>query len=143
MVVVSAGLKNIGTNAGNKHPRAETLRRFLQFTAANGTQQQRAVDAFDTATKQWTTVQINKGVYDTALDGTVVLLSDGQRTWNEADPAPGAANPPVAAVTYVSSKGSGVYHFAECVDAKRIKPENRVESSTPPDGKVLHRGCPR
>ena len=146
-VVVSAGLKDVGTNKGYKHPRAETIRRFLQYTADNGTQQQRMIDAFDTAKNEWTTVQINKGIYDTALDGTVVLLSDGQNTWNEADapPSDGTATGVVApsTVSYVYTKGSKVYHFADCADARNIKSENRIESSTPPKGKELHRGCPR
>jgi hypothetical protein len=48
-----------------------------------------------------------------------------------------------AALRYVSTKGSKIYHFEECADAKRIKVSNRVESATPPKGKELHRGCPR
>jgi hypothetical protein len=87
-------------------------------------------------------VQINKGIYETAHDGTVVLLSDGQRVWNEADdqaPQPDA----VTTVQYVCAKGSNIYHFADCADAKKIKPENLLTSDAPFNGKQLHRGCPR
>src|SRR5450756_1208823 len=59
IVVVSAGEKDIGTNKGYKHPRAETITRFLGFTKANGTADLRTIDAYDTDAKKWTEVQIN------------------------------------------------------------------------------------
>lgn len=140
IVVVSAGEKAVGTNAGYKHPRSETLLRFLQFTAPTGTADTRTVDAYDTIKKKWTTVQINQGVYVTATDGTVVLASDGQKTWKDTFTDSDTATTPLR---YVYTKTSSVYHFPECADAKKIKPENRIESSTPPSKRELHRGCPR
>jgi hypothetical protein len=55
-------------------------------------------------------------------------------------PTPDATPQPVG---FVHSRKSDVYHFANCVDAARIKPENRVVSDTPPEDKTLHKNCPR
>lgn len=59
----------------------------------------------------------------------------------EAPPGPedGTRVPP----KYIGSKGSSVYHYAECNQAKRISPESRVEYHDPPEGKRLHTGCPK
>jgi phosphatidylserine/phosphatidylglycerophosphate/cardiolipin synthase-like enzyme len=48
-----------------------------------------------------------------------------------------------APAAYVGSKGSGIYHLADCKDAARISPANRVEYDEPPKGKRLHAGCPK
>jgi beta-lactamase superfamily II metal-dependent hydrolase len=141
MIVVSAGEKDVGTNKGYKHPRAETVTRFLAFTKGSGDVDLRMIDAYDTAAKKWVRMQINAGVYVTSVDGTVVISSDGQQTWKEDSLVTGA--PGVTVLRYVYSRNSDIYHFADCADAKRIKPENRVISDTPPAGKELHRGCPR
>lgn len=58
----------------------------------------------------------------------------------EATPTPGATP---AAPRFVHSRNSEIYHFPNCADAARIKPENRVESDAPPEDKTLHRNCPR
>src|SRR5262249_13419079 len=141
IIVVSAGEKDIGTNKGYKHPRAETIRRFLDFTKGNGDADLRTIDAYDTDKKQWTEVQINAGVYVTTVDGSFTITSDGKTTSKgEETGSVGSGNAPVR---YVYSKDSTMYHFEECSFAKRIKPENRVVSKTPPDDKDLHTGCPR
>jgi competence protein ComEC len=142
IVVVSAGEKDIGTNKGYKHPRAETITRFLGFTKANGTADLRTIDAYDTDAKKWTEVQINAGVYVTAVDGTITIASDGTKTWKgEEGPELISENAPVR---YVYTKAdSEWYHLEECAVAKRIKPENRIVSKTPPEGREMHRGCPR
>jgi hypothetical protein len=66
------------------------------------------------------------------------------------EPAAGVSTPPAGpsggtatAPRFVHSRHSDVYHFANCSDAARIKPENRITSDTPPEDKRLHRGCPR
>jgi beta-lactamase superfamily II metal-dependent hydrolase len=141
IVVVSAGEKDIGTNKGYKHPRAETITRFLGFTKANGTADLRTIDAYDTATRKWTEVQINAGVYVTTVDGTITISSDSAKTWKgEEGPELVSENAPVR---YVYTKDSPMYHFEECSVAKRIKPDNRIVSRTPPEDKDLHKGCPR
>jgi hypothetical protein len=58
----------------------------------------------------------------------------------ETDTTP-AASPQTARFVY--SRNSEIYHFANCVDAARIKPENRIESDVPPEDKSLHKNCPR
>ena len=46
--------------------------------------------------------------------------------------------------TFVASKNSEVYHISnECVDARRIKPANRVTGEAAKKGRRLHDGCPR
>jgi len=141
IIVVSAGEKDIGTNKGYKHPRAETIARFLGFTKANGDADLRTIDAYDTATKKWTEVQINAGVYVTSVDGTFTIESDGKKTWKGEESSDQVSEN--APVRYVYSKDSPMYHFEECSVAKRIKADNRVVSKTPPDDKELHKGCPR
>lgn len=59
----------------------------------------------------------------------------------EPTPMPGAT--PEPAHSFVHSRNSQVYHFANCADVARIKPENRVESDEPPEDKTLHKNCPR
>jgi hypothetical protein len=56
-------------------------------------------------------------------------------------PTPGAS--PSPAQTFVHSRNSQVYHFANCADVARIKPENRVEANIEPEDKTLHKKCPR
>jgi hypothetical protein len=44
----------------------------------------------------------------------------------------------------IASKKSAVYHLNnDCVDAKPIKPENRVTGKDAKIGRHLHTGCPR
>jgi competence protein ComEC len=105
IIVVSAGEKNIGTNVGYKHPRAETIRRFLGFTKENGNTDLRTIDAYETATKKWTEVQINAGVYVTTVDGPITIGSDGTTTW-KGDQGPDLVSEN-APVRYVYTKDSG------------------------------------
>ncbi len=44
---------------------------------------------------------------------------------------------------FVGSRNSEVYHYPNCADVKKIKPENLVKYKTAPEGKRQHRGCPR
>jgi competence protein ComEC len=141
IIVVSAGARDVGTNSGYRHPRAETIAQFLKFTKPNGDADLRTVDAFDTKKNKWSEMQINAGLYVTSVDGAITLLSDGQKTW-KADAGP-AEPSETAPLRYVYSKNSDIYHFEECADAGNIKPENRITSKSPPAGKTLHRGCPR
>ena len=57
--------------------------------------------------------------------------------WEGARPATPAAP------RYAWSKKSGLYHYAECADVARIKPENLERGDSPPEGKTLHQGCPK
>jgi hypothetical protein len=58
-------------------------------------------------------------------------------------PTPGASPTPLATQNFVHSRNSNIYHFANCADVARIKPQNRLESATPPEDKTLHDRCPR
>jgi competence protein ComEC len=140
IVVVSAGEKDIGTNKGYKHPRAETIKRFLELTKTNGNVDPRKIDAYDTATKKWTEMEIHAGVYVTSVDGTILVTSDGITTRKgEGGPDLASENAPIR---YVFSKDSAIYHFEECSVAKRIKSGNRMVAKQPPEDKELHKGCP-
>ena len=55
--------------------------------------------------------------------------------------SPGAT--PAATQMFVHSRNSNKYHFANCADVARIKPQNRIETSQEPEDKTLHAGCPR
>lgn len=57
-----------------------------------------------------------------------------------ATPSPGST---AAAGGFVSSRNSDVFHFANCLDVARIRPENRIFTATEPEDKRLHVGCPR
>lgn len=57
----------------------------------------------------------------------------------EPDPSPS----PAPAQSFVHSRNSQVYHFANCADVARIKPQNRIESNVAPEDKTLHANCPR
>lgn len=48
-----------------------------------------------------------------------------------------------AGVRYVGTRNGSVYHFPECRDAVRIKPDNLIGFAEKPAGRRLHRGCPR
>ncbi len=50
---------------------------------------------------------------------------------------------PPTASTYVWSKNSNVYHYANCKVAQTISPANRQTGATPPPGKTLHKDCPK
>jgi phosphatidylserine/phosphatidylglycerophosphate/cardiolipin synthase-like enzyme len=55
----------------------------------------------------------------------------------------GAAGDNSADVKFVGSKNSDVYHYPNCADVKKIKPENLVKYKAAPEGKRLHKGCPK
>ncbi len=56
-------------------------------------------------------------------------------------PTPGVTTP--ATQGFVHSRNREIYHFPNCADAARIKAENRVETTEPPEDKTLHKNCPR
>jgi hypothetical protein len=58
-------------------------------------------------------------------------------------PSPSPGVTPSPATSFVHSRNSDKYHFANCADVARIKPENRLESNSPPEDKTLHQNCPR
>lgn len=68
------------------------------------------------------------GTYLPPVGGSAATPSD-----NKADPD----------VEFVGSKKSDVYHYPNCADLKKIKPENLVKYRSAPQGTRLHRGCPR
>jgi hypothetical protein len=60
-----------------------------------------------------------------------------------ATPVGGTPTTPVTD-TAVASRRSEVFHVSgECLDAQRIKPENRITGADARRGKQLHQGCPR
>lgn len=59
--------------------------------------------------------------------------------WGFSEPTPAAP----AGGTYGWSKNSSVYHYIDCSEIRKIKPENLQKGSQPPAGKTLHTGCPK
>lgn len=55
--------------------------------------------------------------------------------------SPGAS--PAPTQSFVHSRNSQVYHFANCADVARIKPHNRIDTNQEPEDKTLHDRCPR
>jgi beta-lactamase superfamily II metal-dependent hydrolase len=76
VVAVSCGARGVSTNASYKHPRYERLEALLSHA---GPRQGAAVaiEAFDSAGEQWRTLDLNRAVYVTTVDGTLVFESDG------------------------------------------------------------------
>lgn len=56
---------------------------------------------------------------------------------------PTATPTPTATHLFVHSRNSKIFHFANCADVARIKPENRIETDVEPEDKTLHDKCPR
>jgi len=44
---------------------------------------------------------------------------------------------------YVWSKRAKVYHYADCIYVHNILPDNYQSGNTKPEGKTLHKGCPK
>jgi competence protein ComEC len=79
IAVVSCGKRDVGTNAGYKHPRVSTVRAYddwFAFSAAehppNG-----AVWAYDADQDTWRSTSRRRGLWVTTKDGTVTVESDG------------------------------------------------------------------
>jgi hypothetical protein len=70
-----------------------------------------------------------------------VWIEPGQPTAPSVPPP--TSGPQPDATVFVHSRRSDRYHFANCADVARIKPENRVVSDMPPEDRILHKGCPR
>ncbi len=69
---------------------------------------------------------------------------DKERFFAQSEPMPGGEAAGAARTgRYAWSVNSKVYHFADCADVARIKPENLRTGAFPPPGKTLHAGCPR
>jgi len=60
-----------------------------------------------------------------------------------AAPSSASAVAPIAAGRYAWSLTSNAYHYADCADVARIKPENLRTGDAPPPGRHLHAGCPK
>jgi beta-lactamase superfamily II metal-dependent hydrolase len=60
-------------------------------------------------------------------------------TW-EANSSASTGTP---AITYAWSKNSTVYHYSTCRYVQNISPGNLMTDPTPPQGKTLHKECPK
>lgn len=49
----------------------------------------------------------------------------------------------VDSYAFVGSKNTKVYHYPHCADVARIRPENLIHFSGTPEGRALHKDCPR
>jgi beta-lactamase superfamily II metal-dependent hydrolase len=76
VVAVSCGAPGVSTNAPYKHPRYERLEAMLSQA---GPRQGAAVaiEAFNSASEQRRTLDLDRAVYVTTVDGTLVFVSDG------------------------------------------------------------------
>lgn len=78
VIAVSCGKRDTGTNKRYKHPRAETLAAFLGVA---GPRQGSAVEveAFDSTARTWGVVSLDRAVYVTTAEGSLVFESDGKK----------------------------------------------------------------
>lgn len=72
-----------------------------------------------------------------------VWIETGEPLAPPPQPSPSPVASPTPARDFVHSRNSQVYHFANCADVARIKPQNRIETATEPEDKTLHDRCPR
>lgn len=72
-----------------------------------------------------------------------VWIETGEALPPTPPPVSSPSASPAPAGTFVHSRNSQVYHFANCADVALIKPQNRIETDTEPEDKRLHDRCPR
>jgi beta-lactamase superfamily II metal-dependent hydrolase len=88
-------------------------------------------------------VEISPGAHEyTVTPSRQGVASVTYPTWRNGALTPTPPQP-VDAVTYVWSTKSGVYHYSNCKYVQNISPANRIEGTTPPSGKTLHKDCPK
>ena len=75
-VAVSCGAKGVGTNARYKHPRLERIQGMLAHTGPRSGSPV-TVEAFDSQTETWKSVALNKAVFVTTAEGSLVFESNG------------------------------------------------------------------
>jgi len=82
-VVVSSGKKEVGTNARYKHPRHSTMQNYNNWLRNHDegepSSQPGRVWAYDKPGKRWRQIERRRGLWVTPEDGTVVMLSDGEK----------------------------------------------------------------
>jgi beta-lactamase superfamily II metal-dependent hydrolase len=88
MAGASAGCKTVHPNSGYRHPRAKVLEALDQRIGGQG--DARTLQAGETASGQWKSVTINRGVYATPVDDTFVIVTDGHTISKQAVNVAGA-----------------------------------------------------
>lgn len=85
VAAISCGVRDVGTNAGYRHPRLSTIVNLLPRVRSEPGRDRR-IDAYDKAGERWTAVNIDRALYITAADGDLVFLSDGRGIRLRASP---------------------------------------------------------
>ena len=89
MAMMSSGCKNVSVNKGYRHPRVATID-ALDSTVPGSGEDERTLAAGKTATGQWTTSTIHRGIYATSADGAIVITADGSTIHKVSDTVEGA-----------------------------------------------------
>jgi len=79
VAAVSSGCKDIRPNDGYRHPRAVVIDRLQGAMASGPDRATRQAAAGLPARNKWTTVTLKEQLYVTAVDGTIAVVSDGQK----------------------------------------------------------------
>jgi hypothetical protein len=94
-------------------------------------------------------------LWDTVSGNIVIEVAPGAQTFTLTHGAGGSETYPIAAggtpttntspaaAQYAWSKNSSVYHFANCRYVQNISAGNLMRGNSPPQGKELHKGCPK
>lgn len=77
IAVISCGAKGISTNKRYKHPRQETIATLFSFVDPRDGSPV-TIDAFDSDSSQWERVRLDRAIYLTTADGSLVFESDGE-----------------------------------------------------------------
>lgn len=97
IVVISSGKPGEATNKGYRHPRLKTLDAIMTVLSGELLRPEVAFEAFDSAKSSWTTLRTVLPIYLTAVDGSVLVASDGNRirveTARDRDASAGSEDP--------------------------------------------------
>lgn len=77
-VAISVGEKGVGKNEVYKHPRLTAVNNLTKY-AKNRDGDDVMTEVYDTDNDNWENLEIQKAVYLTKDDGTIIFVSDGRR----------------------------------------------------------------
>lgn len=76
IAAVSCGAKGVSTNSGYKHPRHEILSAIMAVTLPRSSSVV-TMEAYESNAKEWRSITLNRSVFVTTTEGTLVFESDG------------------------------------------------------------------
>lgn len=78
-VVISVGEKGVGKNEDYKHPRIIAVNNLIKYAKSRGGNNIYS-EVYDKENDEWINLEMKKAVYLTKNDGTIIFVSDGEKT---------------------------------------------------------------